>query len=67
MHSPSPALLGATGNLCRRHIAGQARKRGWPLSVAVRDRRRMERPAPRSRSMIWTRLRWRNEQACGRT
>ena len=40
MHSPSLALIGATGNLGR-HVARQTLERGWPLSVAVRDRRRL--------------------------
>ncbi len=40
MHKPSLALLGATGNLGR-HVARQTLERGWPLSVAVRDRRRL--------------------------
>ena len=39
MHIPSLALFGATGNLGR-HVARQTLEKGWPLSVAVRDRRR---------------------------
>lgn len=37
---PSVAVLGATGNLGR-HIAQQVLERGWSLSVAVRNRSRL--------------------------
>lgn len=37
---PSIAILGATGNLGR-HVVRQALERDWPLSVAVRDRGRL--------------------------
>lgn len=37
---PSIAVIGATGNLGR-HVCGQTLENGWPLSVAVRNRRRL--------------------------
>jgi putative NADH-flavin reductase len=40
-HMPSLALLGATGNLGR-YIAAQALAQGWALSVAVRNRARLD-------------------------
>lgn len=46
----SVAILGATGNLGQ-HVARQALERGWSLSVAVRDRSRLN-PAIATRAKV---------------